>query len=55
METLANIRIGDTAAGSGGFLIKVLRAIWSQYLRIDEASSWAGACFPRRLRNKIFD
>ena len=37
---LAEIRIADTACGSGGFLIKVLRAFWRQYQRIDAASYW---------------
>jgi len=39
-EKLAQLRITDTAAGSGGFLIKVLRAIWTQYLRIEAALAW---------------
>jgi hypothetical protein len=33
-------RIADTACGSGGFLIKVLRAFWRQYSRIDAACAW---------------
>lgn len=37
---LGNLRIADTAAGSGGFLIKILRAIWQQYLRIEHALEW---------------
>ena len=37
---LTELRITDTAAGSGGFLIKVLRAVWSQYLRIEAALGW---------------
>ena len=37
---LAELRITDTAAGSGGFLIKVLRAVWAQYLRIESALAW---------------
>lgn len=40
MAELAEIRIADTACGSGGFLIKVLRAFWRQYQRIDDASVW---------------
>jgi len=40
MEQLAEIRVADTACGSGGFLIKVLRAFWRQYRRIDEACGW---------------
>ncbi|HUD46156.1 MAG TPA: N-6 DNA methylase [Candidatus Baltobacteraceae bacterium] len=40
MAQLAEIRVADTACGSGGFLIKVLRAFWRQYRRIDEASAW---------------
>jgi hypothetical protein len=37
---LAEIRVADTACGSGGFLIKVLRAFWRQYQRIDTATAW---------------
>ena len=40
MAQLARIAIGDTAGGSGGFLIKVLRAVWQQYQRIDQATLW---------------
>jgi len=40
MAQLAEIRVADTACGSGGFLIKVLRAFWRQYRRVDEASAW---------------
>jgi hypothetical protein len=40
MAQLAEVRVADTACGSGGFLIKVLRAFWRQYQRIDEASAW---------------
>jgi N-6 DNA Methylase len=41
MAQLAEIRVADTACGSGGFLIKVLRAFWKQYQRVDAASAWA--------------
>ena len=40
MAQLAEIRVADTACGSGGFLIKVLRCFWQQYQRIDQASGW---------------
>jgi hypothetical protein len=40
MAQLAEIRVADTGCGSGGFLIKVLRAFWQQYQRIDQASAW---------------
>jgi hypothetical protein len=40
MAQLAEIRVADTACGSGGFLIKVLRCFWQQYQRIDQASIW---------------
>src|SRR5207248_757201 len=50
MGQLSQIRIGDTAAGSGGFLIKVLRAIWRHYLRIDQASSWV-----KKMGDDLFD
>jgi hypothetical protein len=42
MAQLADIRVADTACGSGGFLIKVLRAFWRQYQRIEAASAWVG-------------
>ena len=41
MAQLAEIRVADTACGSGGFLIKVLRYFWQQYQRIDSACAWA--------------
>jgi hypothetical protein len=40
MAQLAEIRVADTACGSGGFLIKVLRAFWQQYQRVDAACDW---------------
>ena len=40
MAQLAELRVADTAGGSGGFLIKVLRAFWRQYQRIDAAGAW---------------
>jgi hypothetical protein len=40
MAQLAEIRVADTACGSGGFLIKALRSFWQQYQRIDAASAW---------------
>jgi hypothetical protein len=40
MAQLAEIRVADTACGSGGFLIKVLRSFWQHYQRIDRASGW---------------
>jgi hypothetical protein len=40
MAQLAEIRVADTACGSGGFLIKILRAFWRQYQRIEQASHW---------------
>jgi hypothetical protein len=40
MAQLAEIRLADTACGSGGFLIKVLRGFWQQYQRIDRACAW---------------
>ena len=40
MAQLAEIRVADTACGSGGFLIKVLRCFWQQYQRIDQACAW---------------
>jgi hypothetical protein len=40
MAQLSEIRIADTACGSGGFLIKVLRSFWQQYQRIDQACAW---------------
>jgi mRNA-degrading endonuclease HigB of HigAB toxin-antitoxin module len=40
MERLTRLHIADTASGSGGFLIKILRSIWAQYQRIAEALAW---------------
>ena len=40
MAQLAEIRVADTACGSGGFLIKVLRSFSHQYQRIDRACAW---------------
>ncbi|MGD1089333.1 MAG: hypothetical protein ABR955_11495 [Verrucomicrobiota bacterium] len=40
MAELFEIRVADTACGSGGFLIKVLRAFWRQYQRVDSACAW---------------
>jgi len=40
MAQLFEIRVADTACGSGGFLIKALRSFWNQYQRIDKASAW---------------
>ena len=40
MAQLAEIRVADTAGGSGGFLIKVLRCFWQQYQRVDQACAW---------------
>jgi len=40
MAQLSELRVADTACGSGGFLIKVLRAFWRQYQRIEQASHW---------------
>jgi hypothetical protein len=40
MARLTEIRVADTACGSGGFLIKVLRCFWQQYQRIDQACAW---------------
>ena len=40
MNQLTRITVADTASGSGGFSIKVLRAIWRHYQKIDDACSW---------------
>lgn len=45
MAQLAELRVADTACGSGGFLIKILRAFWRQYRRIDDASAWVHKMF----------
>ncbi len=39
---LTLLHVTDTASGSGGFLIKVLRAVWAQYLRIEKSLEWLG-------------
>ena len=41
MKELGDLRIVDMASGSGGFLIKALRAVWDQYRRIESACAWA--------------
>lgn len=40
LEQLYEIKIIDPASGSGSFLIKVLREIYSYYKKIDDATSW---------------
>jgi hypothetical protein len=40
MDQVAQLHIIDSAAGSGGFLIKVLRSIWAQYQRVPAALEW---------------
>ncbi len=40
MPQLARLTIADTASGSGGFLIKVLRAVWAQYQQMEKATAW---------------
>ena len=40
MAQLFEIRVADTACGSGGFLIKTLRCFWLQYQRVEKASHW---------------
>ena len=40
MLQVSRLAIADTAGGSGGFLIKVLRSVWEQYQQIDKASLW---------------
>jgi len=42
IEELYNIRIIDTAAGSGSFLIKILREIYNCYQMIENQTSWVG-------------
>jgi type I restriction-modification system DNA methylase subunit len=51
MARLSQIRIVDMAGGSGGFLIKVLRALWEQYQRIAAACAPA----PRPAGQELFD
>ena len=40
MPQLARLTIADMASGSGGYLIKVLRAVWEQYQKLDKATAW---------------
>ncbi len=40
IKDIKNIRIIDSTSGSGSFLIKVLRYIYAQYERINEATAW---------------
>jgi hypothetical protein len=53
LRQLGQIRIVDMAGGSGGFQIKVLRAIWQQYRRISDACGWARQA--RQDRQELFD
>ena len=53
LRQLYQIRIVDMAGGSGGFQIKVLRAIWQQYRRIVDACSWSRQV--RQDRQELFD
>lgn len=43
IEKIKNIKIVDSSSGSGSFLIKVLRAIYAQYMKIAEATEWVTA------------
>ncbi len=51
-ERLSRLHIVDTASGSGGFLIKVLRAVWAQYFRIEAALGWLDRM---NLGGELFD
>jgi hypothetical protein len=53
LRQLYQIRVVDMAGGSGGFQIKVLRAIWKQYCRISEACGWSRQV--RQDRQELFD
>jgi len=53
LRQLYQIRIVDMAGGSGGFQIKVLRAIWKQYCRISDACGWSTQV--RQERQELFD
>lgn len=51
LEQLYEIKIIDPASGSGSFLIKVLREIYSHYKKIDDATSWVN----RLSTENLFD
>ena len=53
LRQLYQIRVVDMAGGSGGFQIKVLRAIWKQYCRISDACGWSRQV--RQDRQELFD
>jgi hypothetical protein len=53
LRQLYQIRVVDMAGGSGGFQIKVLRAIWQQYRRIADACGWSRQV--RQDRQELFD
>jgi len=53
LRQLYQIRVVDMAGGSGGFQIKVLRAIWQQYHHIVDACSWSRQA--RQDRQELFD
>jgi len=40
IEKLRSFKIIDTASGSGSFLIKVLKAIYQKYKKIEESTRW---------------
>lgn len=52
MAQLARLHLIDTASGSGGFLIKVLRAVWAQYQRISAGLDWLNKI---NLTGELFD
>jgi hypothetical protein len=53
LRQLYQIRVVDMAGGSGGFQIKVLRAVWQQYRRIVDACAWSRQV--RQDRQELFD
>jgi hypothetical protein len=53
LRQLYQIRVVDMAGGSGGFQIKILRAIWKQYCRISDACGWSRQV--RQDRQELFD
>ena len=52
MTQLSRLHIVDTASGSGSFLIKVLRAVWTQYQRIAAGLEWLNKI---NLSGDLFD
>jgi hypothetical protein len=50
-ETITSIKIIDSTSGSGSFLIKVLRRIYTHYERLKDSTEWASQFESKTLQN----